>query len=97
MNFKQYFKNELESQGMFSQQADDVIEQVIEVDDTMNERWYQDIKNYPDGMINILRLTVHTEATKYLKEHCPQAWNLPLFDINHPLRKKFEAMNNNKL
>jgi len=93
MTFKQYFEKELESQGMFPQQAKDVMVSVIENDDTMNERWFEDVKGYPEALGNILRITVHQEATKYLIIHCPEAWNRPIFDVNHPLRKEFEAMN----
>jgi len=92
MNFYEWGINELQSNGLSSDQAEAIMKSEINENTTMSGRWTDDIVEYPDFMKNILWLSIQRITLEFIKENCPKAWFRPLFDLDHPLRKEFEAL-----
>ena len=92
MTFYKFGTSELQKRGMFNSQAETVMQKVVAQNDQMDGRWNEDISEYPPMMKNLIWINIENEALKYIKKHCPEAWFRPVFDNEHPLRKKFEAM-----
>ena len=104
MNFYEFGYEELKKRGMFDEQAHEVMERVVlnshsnenSVHWDMRDRWSDNINNYPPMLQPIVFMGIEPIALEYIKEKCPNAWFRPMFDKEHPLRKKFEEEQLNK-
>lgn len=90
MTFYEFGMKELQSRGMFTTQAENVMKNVIAENTQMGLRWNDNISDYPPMMKNIIWMSIENEALNYIKISCPEAWFRPVFDKDHPLRKQFE-------
>lgn len=81
MNFKEFFKKELYQRGLFEEQCDEIMDTVIKDDtlESMNDRWDDDMKSYPDTMKVIIWIAVKKAAIEYIEKNCPGAWFKALF------------------
>lgn len=85
MNFKEAMIEAMTSRGMFESQAEEVMVQVIEQNllPDMETRWYEDVRHYPENLVNILWLNVKEVAYKWIEEHAPMAWFKPMFQFSN--------------
>lgn len=81
MTFRQKAIELLYSNGMFREDAEKVVQNVIAhpSNEAMQGRWDDDIAGYPPQMLNVLWFTVKSFAVEWIDENCPQAWFRPLF------------------
>lgn len=98
MNFYEFGVNEMKNRGMFKNQAEEVMQNVISdsesnaesVNREMEGRWGDSIDDYPPMLKVTVFMGIEPFALEYIKKNCPEAWFRPMFDRDHPLRKKFE-------
>jgi hypothetical protein len=82
MTFKEKVLDLLYNNGMFQDQAEQVLERVV-TDDACTDfqgRWNDRVEDYPSLMVNLLWMAVKRVALAWINENCPQAWFKPLFD-----------------
>ena len=80
MTFEEFVKSNLESCGMFPNQCNIVFEIVknAKENQSMADRWTDDISFYPEIMQNSILLSAKTQALIWVDENCPQAWFRPV-------------------
>lgn len=66
--------------GMFEEQAEEVMALAEESMDTMNENWGKDANSYPAIIINLTWSNVKLVALKWIDENAPEAWFKPIFE-----------------
>jgi len=81
MTFKDWCVEFLDSRGMFSSEAAEVVALLMAapVMAPMQGRWDEDVAGYPPAMIVTISVPLNAIALKYIDEHQPQAWYRPLF------------------
>ena len=84
MNFIEKLSADLQSFGMWPDQAKAVIARLTEPagpgeHKPMEGHWHKDVSGYPPMMYRVLWITAKREALKYIDETCPQAFFRPLF------------------
>lgn len=96
MTFKELMIKAMTSRGMFPSQAEEVIVKYIEsnYDNSMMDRWHEDVNEYPEVMQNILWMGVKDYAAKWIKINAPQAWFRPMFE--HTESELLKMMNKSK-
>jgi hypothetical protein len=77
---KGWLLSELVKNGMFQNQAEEVMQQFMPNHPTMNDRWDSQMDEYPQVMRAVLWMNLKHEALKYINEKCPMAWFKPLFE-----------------
>lgn len=84
MTFKDAMVKEMTSRGMFQTQAMEVIGNYINEnkDESMIDRWYQDVGGYPDALQTILWMGVKDYAYKWITINAPEAWFRPMFQYS---------------
>lgn len=82
MTFEEKLLELLQELGMFSNQAEEVLEMVKKdkANESMDGRWADDISDYPDTIIKILWFGAKYTALAYIDENCPKAWFRPMFE-----------------
>lgn len=82
MTFKEKALEMLTANGMFDDEAAEVFERIVAdgANAAMQGRWNDDVSGYPEMMVNVLWLTVKTNAAEWIAEHRPLAWYRPLFE-----------------
>lgn len=76
---EQYFREYLESNGMFPQQADAVMLAVKGHDAAMEERWSDDKSGYPSSLLAAILMRVNRSAVIWIDANLPDAWFRPIF------------------
>jgi len=81
MTFRDYFENYLVSNGMFEEQAKEVILLAMAENDSVEaRRWDEEMSDYPEIMCRIMRVVmVDRAALKWADENCPGAWYREIF------------------
>ena len=84
MAFEQYAKKYLFENGMFEEQAAQVVEMAKkdEANESMKNRWGDDVEGYPPVMLSILRVSLNDIAVRWIDENQPKAWYRPMFANN---------------
>ena len=84
MTFEQYAKKYLFENGMFEEQAAQVVEMAKkdEANESMKNRWGDDVEGYPPDMLSILRVSLNDTAVRWIDENQPKAWYRPMFANN---------------
>lgn len=71
MTFDTYFVEYLEKQGLWPDEARNVVDIVKGATPEMQHRWDDDVAGYPSGILAILSICVRKVAFDYLTEHRP--------------------------
>lgn len=82
MTFEQFAHDHLFNNGMFQQDVEKVIELAKQDDllkDTMNNRWGDNLDDYPMPLQNVFLVSLNRIAVKYIDANIPQAWFRRLF------------------
>jgi hypothetical protein len=81
MTINESLTTTLINHGLFPEQASEVMRRVREnSDESMQNRWYDEVEGYPPQLLNILLYTAKQEALDYIDETCPKAWFRPLLE-----------------
>lgn len=94
MTFEDKLKELLVGNGLFDNQADEVVIIVKNApeNDIMAQRWNDRVEDYPPMMVNILWFTAKRHALEYIDANCPQAWFRPMFVDKDPLRERVRTL-----
>ena len=81
MTIQNSIKNRLVDSGMFSDQADQVIQAMKddEANGAMSSRWNDDESGYP-VQIMALVFSAKRHAIEWIDANCPMAWYRPMFE-----------------
>lgn len=79
MTFEQWMRDKLTNNGMFPDQVEAVVTRVKAENESMAQRWNDQIDGYPEQMISSLWLVVKRIALEYIDAECPKAWFRPMF------------------
>lgn len=84
MTFKEAMIEAMTSRGMFDSQAEDVMASYIEnnKDDSMANRWNEDINHYPDGMVSTIWIGIKEHAYQWIEDNASEAWFRPMFQYS---------------
>ena len=81
MTIRQKMKETLEDNGMFPEQAEEVIK-LSEQNETlasMKGRWDDSTEDYPPSIVTLTWITVKEDALKWIDANMPRAWYRPMF------------------
>lgn len=81
MTIREYLYNHLVERGMFPNQADAVLEKMMqdESQQAMAGRWNESTGLYPVGLLVALCVTTNRFAVEWIDEYLPRAWYRPVF------------------
>jgi hypothetical protein len=83
MNVRQKLESMLVNKGMFSSQANEVMELAIPILRNIIEgygiRFESDSDGYPNVIYNVLMMQIKPIALKWIDENKPMAWNREMF------------------
>jgi len=84
MTIKEKIKELLVNNGMFENQAEDVITLVVsdKTNEAMIGRWDDDVLDYPAIMLQILWSSTRRIAIKWIDDNLPSAWFRPMFELD---------------
>lgn len=80
---RQVMKDMLVNNGMFEEQADEVMKVAERDIDSMNENWGKEADSYPKVIITLTQSHVKRITLKWINENAPEAWFKPLFEQNN--------------
>lgn len=75
-----YFTQQLCFNGMFPNQAKEVMTRHKESEKTMEGRWHHPMTDYEGPILRVTQMNIWSTALKYIDETCPMAWFRPMFD-----------------
>lgn len=75
MTFEEFCMKFLTERGMLDDQAKAVMEQVksAEENESMADRWNDDIEEYPQSMMGIVVFAIKHHAIKWIDDNLPKA------------------------
>lgn len=81
MTIREVLVKQLKDNGMFDNQANEVIDGYAAgpFGESMRGRWDEDTTGYPEQLLGVLWLGVRAEALAWIDENCPAAWFKPMF------------------
>lgn len=79
--FAEKMLHELEQNGLFPDQAKEVLQLIMDSEETeqMRNRWGDEVSGYPEGFFNIIFATSKTIVLDWIDKKCPMAWFRPMF------------------
>lgn len=81
---RQKFEQMLFENGMFEDQAKQVMDLAIPVIDSQVENykftWDRPAEEYPSQLYSIIFMTIKPIALKWIEDNCPMAWYKPMFE-----------------
>jgi hypothetical protein len=82
MTIRKIFEQRLYENGLFQDQAAEVVRRAEEAEgnEAMRGRWDDDESGYPPQLIPVVWLSVKAAALAWIDENCPGAWFRPLFE-----------------
>lgn len=82
MTVEQKMKDWLISNGMFDNQAEEVLNLAKEEElfKSMKNRWQSDSEGYPTALYAVLIISLREIALQWIEENCPEAWFKPMFE-----------------
>jgi hypothetical protein len=82
MTFYEYYLQKLIANGMFEDQAQAVMQQVMidPANEAMLGRWWESTEGYLPVLLVILWFNVKTNALEWIDTNLPLAWYRPMFE-----------------
>lgn len=82
MTFRQWAENFCVQNGMFPQQAKEVVERLIDspASEAMAGRWDSNVDGYPPQMRSVILIGLKNEALSWIDQNLPAAWYRPMFE-----------------
>jgi len=82
MTIVESLKSKLESQGLFPDQADAVLEILKSENPIMGNRWNDDEGDYPNSLISVLWVAAQSCAVRWIDKNVPKHWARVVFAQN---------------
>jgi hypothetical protein len=79
MTLKQFSLDYLTRNGMFPDQAQQVMSRAVIADDPLTGRWGDDLKGYPPVVRGVLIMHINSAAIEWIDANVPNAWYRPMF------------------
>ncbi len=81
MDFQKYGEKYLTDRGMFDDQASKIMKSVMVApeNDSMSNRWHDDIEGYLDTISILLGISLNDHALQYIDANIPKAWFREMF------------------
>lgn len=81
MTFREKIKSLLEENGLFEDQAGQIVDQLIldKASEPMSGRWDEDISGYPPQMLAAVWASAKAQAVAWIDKNLPRHWARPLF------------------
>lgn len=81
MTFEEEIRELLAQHGLSESKAQVVLDRVKEdkAHEAMNERWGDEVEDYPSSMLALLWLHTKAEALAYIDEVCPKVFYRSMF------------------
>jgi hypothetical protein len=94
-----HLRTQLYNSGLFENQADAILKNVVSRKDSMSGRWNDPVSGYPPGMTNVLWVSAKAEALNWIDNNMPMHWARPLFmpDVEKTIQKMEAAETDPKL
>jgi hypothetical protein len=82
MTFEQYAHQELQANGLFDDQATEIVANAKghKLLADLNGRWNDDVGGYPPVIKNIFWVSLKRVTLEYIEAKCPLAWFRPVFE-----------------
>lgn len=81
MTFEEIMRKNLKNRGMCDTQINEIMVAVktAEENQSMLNRWCDNVSDYPDMMANVVWISVKRHALEWIEKNLPLAWFKPMF------------------
>lgn len=83
MTFIEYFKKYFEDRGLWSEEANAVIEimQADKANESMSGRWTDKVEEYPPQILSVLGMGADRAAVEWIDANKPHHWARGMFPL----------------
>lgn len=78
ITIKQFLKQKLQDNGLFENQADEILK--FQEKDALTEVYDKRADGYPKEFLAVAWLTTKSKAKKWLAQNCPEHWAISMFE-----------------